>query len=279
MERPWENVNEAADAIDARIDRRPEIGLILGSGLGVLAEEIEDAAVIPYEDIPHFPVSTVAGHAGRLVVGTLQGQSVVAMQGRFHYYEGYDMKEVTFPVHVMKRLGVTTLLVTNAAGGMNRSFAPGDIMLITDHLNFTGQNPLLGPNDERLGQRFPDMSSAYSQTLRQTAERCAQKRDIAVQKGVYAGITGPYFLTSAELKMLARLGGDAIGMSTVPEVIVANNAGLDVLGMTCITDMALGEETEPLTHDQVIEVANRTRPRFITLVKAIVAEVNKNAHD
>jgi len=268
-----QQIQEAKAYIEQQTDIRPEVGLILGSGLGVLADEIEDAVKLPYETIPHFPVSTVEGHAGQLVIGKLEGKNVVAMQGRFHYYEGYSQQEVVFPVYVMKFLGVTTLIATNAAGGMNPTFAPGDLMIITDHLNMTGDNPLIGPNISELGPRFPDMSRAYDPELVDLAEKVGERLDIRVQKGVYAGVSGPTYLTPAELIMLRNLGGSAVGMSTVPEVIAANHAGLRVLGISCITDIAIGEELEPLTHEQVVEVANRTRPRFIRLVKGIIKEV------
>ncbi|GGK15244.1 purine nucleoside phosphorylase [Caldalkalibacillus thermarum] len=266
-------IKEAAQYIKGKGAQKPEIGLILGSGLGDLAEEIEEAVHIDYGDIPYFPVSTVAGHAGRLVIGRLQGRTVVAMQGRFHYYEGYSMQEVVFPVYVMKQLGVQLLVVTNACGGMNRAYQPGDLMIITDHINFTGNNPLIGPNEEELGPRFPDMSRAYTPELVQFVEETAQKLGIKVQKGVYVGISGPNYMTPAELTMLANLGGDAVGMSTVPEVIAASHTGLKVIGISCVTDMAIGSELEPLTHEQVVEVANRTKPKFISLVKEIVGTV------
>lgn len=270
-------IEAAVNTIRQRVDKRPSVGLILGSGLGVLADEIEQRTIIPYSEIPHFPVSTVEGHAGQLVVGTLAGVNVVAMQGRFHLYEGYSAKEVTFPVYVMHALGVDKLMVTNAAGGMNAQFTPGDIMIIRDHINFTGDNPLIGPNDDELGPRFPDMSQAYTSQLRELAEVTAKHQNIKVQQGVYAGISGPSFMTPSELIMLRRLGADAIGMSTVLEVIVASYLGLKVLGMTCITDMAIGEQLEPLTHEQVIAVAERTRPRFMTLVKAVLEQLAKVA--
>jgi len=263
-------IKEAVHALNERTDRIPDVGLILGSGLGVLAEVVEPSTVVPYGDIPHFPVSTVEGHAGRLVIGALSGKRVIAMQGRFHYYEGYSQQDVTFPIYVMSALGVKTLFVTNAAGGMNPQFSPGDLMIIRDHLNLTGDNPLIGPNDDELGPRFPDMSQAYAPFLRQLAERTAEEIGIHVQSGVYAGISGPSFMTPEELIMLRKLGADAVGMSTVPEVIVANYLGMDVLGITCITDMAIGEELEPLTHEQVIEVAERTRPTFIHLVTSLL---------
>ncbi|MFC4078164.1 purine-nucleoside phosphorylase [Salinithrix halophila] len=269
----YEQIEEAKEWIRQKSAHVPEIGLILGSGLGDLANDIQDADVISYSDIPHFPVSTVEGHAGQLVIGRLSGKIVVAMQGRFHFYEGYDQQEVVFPVYVMKALGVKTLIATNACGGMNADFRAGDLMLIEDHLNMTGANPLIGPNDSRLGVRFPDMSEAYDRELITLAHRVAEEQGIQLRQGVYAGISGPAYLTPAELIMLRKLGGDTIGMSTVPEVIAARHAGIRVLGISCITDMAIGEELEPLTHEQVVEVANRTRPRFIQLVKGILAEV------
>lgn len=266
-------IEEAVSYIRSKTDITPRTGLILGSGLGVLADEIDDAVVIDYGEIPHFLSSTVEGHAGKLVIGTLEGCPVVAMQGRFHFYEGYSQKDITFPVYVMKLLGCEQLVVTNACGGMNAAFKPGDLMLITDHINFTGSNPLIGANDPKLGPRFPDMSQAYNRELIAIAEKVAKANGIEVQKGVYAAISGPTYCTPAELIMLRTLGGDAVGMSTAPEVIVANHAGLKVLGISCVTDMAIGEELEPLTHEQVVKVADRTRPKFIGLVKGFLAEI------
>ncbi|WP_018922146.1 purine-nucleoside phosphorylase [Salsuginibacillus kocurii] len=273
MDHLHSKVKEAASSLQDKLEQKPEIGLILGSGLGDLAEEIEGDVRIKYENVPHFPVSTVEGHAGQLVTGSLQGKQVIAMQGRFHFYEGYSMQDVTFPVRVMKELGVSKLIVTNACGGMNPSFNPGDLMVITDHLNMTGANPLIGPNDEELGPRFPDMSQAYSRQLQDVAHAAGKKLDLSLQEGVYAGISGPNFMSAAELKMLRKLGGDVVGMSTVPEVIVANHAGLEVLGISCVTDMAVGEEIEGVSHDEVIEVATKTKPRFIQLVKEILTEM------
>ncbi|MGF7030397.1 purine-nucleoside phosphorylase [Paenibacillus mucilaginosus] len=276
-----QHILEAAQWISDRIDRRTlEFGLVLGSGLGDLAGQVEDPVVLPYDAIPHFPVSTVEGHAGQFVIGRLEGRQVIVMQGRFHYYEGYSMKKVVFPIYVMKQLGVRSLLITNAAGGMNRGFQAGDLMLISDHLNLTGDNPLIGIHHPELGVRFPDMSQAYSREYRALARRIAERMSaergeaVRLQEGVYAGITGPNYLPPAELTMLAKLGGDAVGMSTVGEVIAASHAGLRVLGISCITDMAIGEELEPLTHEQVVAVANRTRPVFIELVKRFVAEAS-----
>lgn len=267
-------INESCSYIKNEINIKPEIGLILGSGLGSLANEIEDKIIVEYEKIPNFPVSTVSGHEGQLVIGTLEGKQVIAMQGRFHYYEGYTMKEVTFPVRVMKELGVKILLVTNACGGMDSALYPGALMFIEDHINFTGDNPLIGSNDEELGPRFPDMSTAYDRDLIELGEKVGKKLEIKTEKGVYTAISGPNYLSAAELRMLRRLGGDTVGMSTVPEVIVARHAGIKVLGISCITDMAIADGLEPLEHSAVVEVANRTRPKFIKLVKGILKEAN-----
>ncbi|HZG78239.1 MAG TPA: purine-nucleoside phosphorylase [Paenibacillus sp.] len=276
----YEQIQEAADALRAKLGgREPTIGLILGSGLGDLGDDVANAVKVPYDALPHFPVSTVEGHAGQFVVGELEGKTVIVMQGRFHYYEGYPMRKVVFPVYVMKLLGVSTLVVTNAAGGMNRSFQAGDLMLLTDHINLTGDNPLIGANDPRLGVRFPDMSTAYDAEYRALARRLApgvtgeSGEPLRLVEGVYIGISGPTYMTPAELIMLARVGGDAVGMSTVGETIAARHAGMRVLGISCITDMAIGEELEPLTHEQVVAVANRTKPKFKTLVRAFVRDV------
>lgn len=265
-----EHIEHAKTYIEKQISTVPKIGLILGSGLGVLAEDIEDKVIISYGDIPHFPTSTVEGHAGNLVIGTLEGKSVVAMQGRFHFYEGYSMQEVTFPVRVMHALGVESVLITNAAGGVNKAFHPGDLMIIQDHINLTGSNPLIGPNDEQLGPRFPDMSSVYDKECIQHARTIATELDINVQTGVYVGNSGPTYETPAEINMLRMLGGDAVGMSTVPEAIVARHMGLNVLGISCITNMAAGILDEPLSHEDVIQTANKAQKRFITLVKETI---------
>ncbi len=267
-------INEACTYIKGKIDIDPEIGLILGSGLGSLANEIESKTIVKYEEIPNFPVSTVEGHEGQLVIGTLEGKKVIAMQGRFHFYEGYTMQEVTFPVRIMKELGVKMLLVTNACGGMDPNLYPGALMFIEDHINFTGANPLIGPNDNKLGTRFPDMSTAYDKDLIELGKKVGEKLEIKTEKGVYLSINGPNYMSAAELRMLRRIGGDTVGMSTVPEVIVARHAGLKVLGISCVTDMAIADELEPLKHSEVVEVANRTRPKFIRLVKGILQEVS-----
>lgn len=273
MAQQLQRIEEACRFIQEKTNHQPVIGMILGSGLGDLADDIEEAEVIEYSQIPHFPESTVQGHAGQLVIGRLSSQTVVVMRGRFHFYEGYSQQEVVFPVYVMKALGVRMLIATNACGGMNPSFRPGDLMLIQDHINFTGSNPLIGPNDSQLGPRFPDMSQAYDRELAALCRRVADEQGIRLQQGVYAAISGPAYMTPAELIMLRELGGDAVGMSTAPEVVAANHAGLRVLGISCVTDMAIGEELEALSHEQVVEVANRIKPRFIRLVKGIVAEV------
>jgi purine-nucleoside phosphorylase len=268
-------IEKAASYLKEKFPKTPQIGLILGSGLGVLADEIENAVKIPYHEIPEFPVSTVEGHAGQLVYGELQGATVLAMQGRFHYYEGYSFEKVTFPVRVMKALGIEQLIVTNAAGGVNESFNPGDLMIITDHINNMGGNPLIGPNDPSLGVRFPDMTEAYSKRLRNLAKDVAAKLNLKVQEGVYFGNTGPSYETPAEIRMIRTLGGDAVGMSTVPEVIVARHAQMEVLGISCISNMAAGILDQPLTHDEVIETTERVKADFLRFVKAIVAEMAK----
>jgi len=263
-------MEEARAAVAARGGVSPKIGLILGSGLGDLADQVEGAVRIPYGEIPNFPVSTVPGHAGQLVIGRLEGQPVVAMQGRVHFYEGYTMEQVTFPVRVMRALGVETLIVTCAAGGLNPSFSAGDLMLIIDHINMMGQDPLRGPNADELGPRFPAMVDAYSPELRRLALDVAAEMGITLRQGVYSPISGPCYNTSAELRMLQRLGSDAVGMSTVPEVVVARHMGLRVLGLACITDMALPDAPVHLTHEQVMEVANRTKPLFQNLVRGVL---------
>ncbi len=267
------NSENAARFLKEKCPKNPRVGLILGSGLGVLADEIQDPVKIPYHQIPDFPVSTVEGHAGQLVFGLLNGIQVVAMQGRFHYYEGYSFEKVTFPVRVMKQLGVEILIVTNAAGGINENFEPGDLMLISDHINNMGSNPLIGQNETSIGPRFPDMSNAYRTDLREKAKTIAEKLQIPVKEGVYVGNTGPSYETPAEVKMLRILGGDAVGMSTVPEVIVARHAGIDVLGISCISNMAAGIMNQPLSHHEVIETTERVKTNFLKYIKAIVASL------
>lgn len=247
-----------------------EFGMILGSGLGELADEIEDAIKIPYDTIPFFPVSTVVGHAGQLVYGTLSGKKVLAMQGRFHFYEGHSMQTVTYPVRVMGALGAHSVIVTNACGGVNESFVPGDLMLISDHINFTGTNPLIGPNEDEIGPRFPDMSQAYTPAYRESAKEVANKLGLDLKEGVYMGYSGPTYETPAEIKMSRIMGADAVGMSTVPEVIVAAHGGLNVLGISCITNLAAGMQAN-LNHEEVVETTERVKQSFKALVKETLA--------
>ncbi|UFJ42869.1 purine-nucleoside phosphorylase [Brevibacillus humidisoli] len=266
-------IEQAKTFIESKINAQPEIGLVLGSGLGVLADEVEEAVRIPYEEIPHFTKSTVEGHKGQLVIGKLRGKTVVAMQGRFHYYEGHSLDAVTFPIRVMKAIGVNKIVVTNAAGGINFDYRPGDLMLITDHINFTFRNPLIGPNDDTLGVRFPDMSEAYSKRLRALAKESAAALNIPLQEGVYVGLLGPSYETPAEIRMLRTLGGDAVGMSTVPEVIVARHAGIEVLGISCISNVAAGILEQPLSHEEVMETTERVKEKFLSLVQDIVGRM------
>ena len=266
-------IKASADFILKQSKYKPEIGLILGSGLGSLADTIEDAEYYNYSDIPNFPTSTVEGHAGRLVIGKLGNKQVVAMQGRFHYYEGYTQQEITFPVRVMKALGVNTIVVTNAAGGANTNFKPGDLMLIKDHINLSGNNPLIGKNDQRLGPRFPDMSSAYTPKYIDVVKECANKLNIELQEGVYAFFSGPTYETPAEVKMARILGADAVGMSTAPEVIVASHSGIEVIGISCITNMAAGILDQPLDHEEVIETTQKVKAEFLCLVKSVVNHI------
>ncbi|MCU6710102.1 purine-nucleoside phosphorylase [Paenibacillus sp. J5C_2022] len=268
-----QGVNEAAQYIMERISVQPQIGLIMGSGLGVLGDHLEDAVVIPYEQIPHFPISTVEGHAGELMIGMLSGKPVVLMRGRFHMYEGYGPELTAFPVRVMKALGVSCLLVTNAAGGINLNFASGNLMLISDHINLTGKSPLIGPNEEAFGPRFPDMSEAYSKRLRQLAMEVAKEGDISLQEGVYVGLLGPSYETPAEIRMLRTLGADAVGMSTVAEVIAARHAGLEVVGISCISNMASGILDQPLSHLEVMETTERVKSQFLGLVTSLIGRI------
>ncbi|MDO4670342.1 MAG: purine-nucleoside phosphorylase [Aerococcus sp.] len=254
---------------------QPTIGLILGSGLGALADEIEEAITIPYAEIPDFPVSTVKGHAGSLVYGQLAGQTVLALNGRFHYYEGYDLKTVTYPVRIMKELGVKTVVVTNAAGGINETFEPGDLMIITDYINFSGPNPLIGPNIDAHGPRFVDMTEAYSERGAQALRDIAKEEGYAIKEGVYCWMSGPTYESKAEIRALRVLGGDAVGMSTVPETIVAKHCGMEVVGISCITNLAAGMQAE-LNHEEVMETSARVNERFKTLVKKYLARYTVN---
>lgn len=270
----YENVAEAVRAIQARTTLKPHVALILGSGLGDLAAELVDATAIPYAEIPHFARSTVIGHAGRLLLGTLEGVPVVVMQGRFHLYEGYSPEVITFPIRVMRLLGAEILIVTNAAGGVNPAYATGDIMLLKDHIflpGMAGLNPLIGPNDERFGERFPPLAHAYDVELREVARTVAQSwPDLTLQEGVYTMVTGPNYETSAELRFLRTIGTDAVGMSTVPEVVVARHMRMRVLGLSLISNEATGDEEAEVNHEEVLEAANAARPKFTALVRGII---------
>ena len=263
-------LQETVAAVTARHPGVPALGLILGSGLGPYADRFRNRTVVPFEDLPNFPRSTVLGHSGNLVIGEAEGIPAVALQGRVHYYEGYSLAEVTYPARVLGCLGIKQLIVTNAAGGINVNFRPGDLMLITDHINMMGTNPLIGPNLEELGVRFPDMSEAYDSEMRRTASQVAAQRGITLREGVYVGLTGPSYETPAEIRMCRGLGGDAVGMSTVPEVIVANHMGIRVLGISCITNMAAGILPQKLTHQEVIDTTERVKEQFISLLSGII---------
>lgn len=265
-------IDEAAAKVLA-VCGKADIGVILGSGLGDYAEALKDAVKLPYSEIPGFPRSTVAGHAGMWCCGTLYGKRVVMMQGRFHYYEGYGMKDVTLPVRVMQKIGVKTLVVTNAAGGVNLGYHPGELMVIGDIFSMTAQNPLIGPNLDAFGPRFPDMSCAFDKELRALAHECANEQGFALREGVYAQMTGPTYETPAEIRMLRTLGADAVGMSTVPEVIVARHGGMRVLGISCITNMAAGILDQPLNHAEVTETANRVKGQFRNLLDRIIEKM------
>ena len=265
-------INQTAAYLKTMVSYRPETGIILGTGLGHLADEITDKIEIPYEQIPHFPLSTVEGHSGKLIFGKLGGKEVLAMQGRFHFYEGYDMKQVTFPVRVFKAMGVKTLFVSNAAGGMNPDFKVGDIMIITDHINLFPDHPLRGKNHEELGTRFPDMSDAYSPRLIAKANEIAARNGIKVQHGVYVGTSGPTFETPAEYRYFRRIGGDAVGMSTVPEVIVARHGDMEVFAISVITDLGVEGIVEKCSHEDVQKAANAAQPLMTRIMQELVTE-------
>ncbi|HEX6617825.1 MAG TPA: purine-nucleoside phosphorylase [Gemmatimonadales bacterium] len=266
----YDRVQAAAEAVRRRSATRPDVALILGTGLGGLAREIAVEAEVPYAELPDFPLSTVESHAGRLLLGELGGRRVVAMQGRFHRYEGYDLQQVTFPVRVLHALGARTLIVSNACGGMNPLWAPGDLVLLSDHINLLGDNPLIGANDERLGPRFPDMSAPYDPELRAVARAAALELGIPLREGVYVAVTGPNLETRAEYRMLRAVGADVVGMSTVPEVIVANHQGMRVLGLSIVTDQCLPDALEPAEIGRIIATAAEAEPRLTRLVTSVV---------
>jgi len=268
-----EQIDQAADAIRERTSDRPRVGLILGSGLNSVADSVQKAVIIPYGELPNWPISTVQGHAGQLVIGELEGQPVMVMQGRIHFYEGYSMSEITLPVRVMLRLGLEMMFVTNAAGGVNPEFVPGDVMLITDHLNLvgmTGANPLMGPNIDELGPRFPDMSQAYDRKLMEIARRAASNGNIPLREGVYCALSGPSFEGPADLRFLRMAGADAVGMSTVPEVIVAHHGGLRVLGFSGISNKANLDGSTVTTHEEVMEAGRIIAPKIETILRGVL---------
>ena len=273
MENLAGKIEESIESIQEYSDIKPEVAIILGTGLGGLAEDIKNSISIPYHKIKNFPVSTVYSHSGNLVLGELEDKNVVAMQGRFHFYEGYDMKEITFPVRVMNKMGANVIFISNAAGGMNRFFKRGDLMLITDHINLMGGNPLIGPNDEKLGPRFPDMSEAYDRELIKLAENIAIEERIPLQQGVYAGLPGPMLETPAEYRFLIKIGADAVGMSTIPEVIVANHMGMRVLGISCITDLAIDGVIEKIQFKEILKAASKSEPVMTRIVKKVIKQI------
>jgi len=269
----YDQVKEAADAIAGRVRDLPDVAIVLGSGLGDFANSLADGRSIPYDELPHWPPSRVIGHEGRVVVGTVKGRTVAALSGRCHMYEGHDMQTVTFAVRALGVRGVKTLILTNAAGGVNTGFAKGALMVIDDHLNLTGDNPLVGTNDERFGPRFPDMTEVYSARLRRFADDAGRETGVTLPHGVYAGLLGPSYETPAEIRYLRTIGADAVGMSTVPEAIAARHMGMEVLGISCITNMAAGVLPQPLDHREVMETAHRVRGQFIALLEGIIARL------
>ena len=268
-----ERIQESAKVVGSRIAEAPELAIILGTGLGGLAARIESPVIIDYRDIPGFPLSTVESHAGRLISGRLSGLPVLAMQGRFHAYEGYSLQQATFPVRVLRQLGAHTLIVSNACGGMNPEWNAGDLMLLADHINLLGDHPLIGPNDDRLGPRFPDMSAAYDPALRALARAVAAEQGITVREGVYVAVAGPNLETRAEYTMLRAIGADVVGMSTVPEVLVAIHAGMRVLGISIITDMCIPETLEPASLERILAVAATAEPKLTALVQGVIARL------
>ncbi len=268
-----DQINEAVSFIESNTAAKPEIGIILGTGLGGLAAEIEVDKYLPYDEIPHFPISTVETHEGKLIFGKLGGKSVVAMQGRFHFYEGYNMRQITFPVRVMKKLGIHTLLISNAAGGMNPLYHRGDLMLIADHINLLGDNPLIGPNLDDFGPRFPDMSEPYSEKLIELAENVGIENRIKLQKGVFIAVSGPNLETKAEYRFLRGIGGDVVGMSTVPENIAAIHCGIKVLGISVITDECFPDALQPVNVEEIIETAKNAEPKLTLIMKKVIERI------
>ena len=268
-----EKIEASTDFIRKQLSSMPTIGLVLGSGLGALASQIQDKLSIPFHEIPFFPVSTVKGHLGQLVIGKLAGKQVMALQGRVHYYEGYNMQEVSFPIRVMQSLGIEKLILTNACGGLQKGLTPGVLFLIEDHINLMGDSPLRGTNFESLGPRFPDLSQAYDRDLRKIAQQVAEQMDISLFSGVYAAVSGPCYETRAEMEFLKIIGADVVGMSTVPEAIVAAHAGIKTLGIACVTDVPFLDHSEILSHEAVVEVAEKARPYFSQLLLGILKQI------
>ena len=268
-----EKIKEAFDHIRKHSNVEPEVGIILGTGLGALVNEIDISSTIPYDEIPHFPTSTVESHSGKLIFGDLGGKPIVAMQGRFHYYEGYDMKQVTFPVRVMKKLGIKSLFVSNASGGVNPDYEVGDLMVLNDHINFFPEHPLRGTNHEELGPRFPDMSQPYDHTLIAKAEEIAKNLNIPIQKGVYLGLTGPTLETPAEYFAFRKWGADTVGMSTVPEIIVARHMSIPCFAISIITDLGVEGKIKVVSVADVIEVANRAEPKMTLIMKELISSI------
>jgi purine-nucleoside phosphorylase len=269
----FEKLTKAKDFLQRYNSAGAKIGVVLGSGLGNFVQEIKVAHEIPYEEIPHFPVSTVEGHHGKLIFGSIAGKAIIAMAGRFHFYEGYAPEDVAFPIRVMRFLGVDTIFISNAAGGVDPNFKVGDLMIITDHISLVTHNPLLGPNDDRLGSRFPDMSEPYKKELIKKAKDIATRLNITVKEGVYFGVTGPTFETRSEYKMIHVLGGDAVGMSTVQEVIAAVHCGMNVFAMSVITDIGIREEENIITHEEVLEAARSAEPKFSAIFREMIASL------
>ena len=270
----YERAEHAARIIRSRTQETPRVAIVLGSGLGAFADDFEDATRIPFADIPGFPRSTAQGHAGQLVIGKVDQVPLVAMQGRVHFYEGYSLEQVTFPIRTFKLLDIKTLILTNAAGGVNVQLSQGALMVISDHLNLMGDNPLRGANDDRFGPRFPDMTSAYSPELQEIVIKEAKTLNVEIRRGVYGALAGPCYETPAEIHLLRNLGADAVGMSTVPEVIVARHMGMEVLGISCITNMAAGISDEPINHDDVMATGDRVRETFTQLLRKVVTRIN-----
>ncbi len=278
METLKEKINQTATFIKSKSSHTPRVGVVLGSGLGAFVDKIEQKIIIPYSEIPYFKKVTVKGHGGKLILGKINGVEVAVMQGRFHFYEGHGLDEVVFPVRVLKKLGIETLILTNAAGGVNLGYKPGELVVLTDHINLTGQNPLIGPNDEEFGPRFPDMTHTYDSELIKLLDKSAGELNISIQKGIYAGVLGPTYETPSEIKMIRILGGDVVGMSTVPEAIVANHLGLKICGVSCVTNMGAGITNQKLNHDDIKDEALKVMNNFTELLNLFISKLKDQKH-